>query len=110
MQEGRQLCASSPPTQFKATSPARIDKLFVVLGDLISLANSDCVRTRRNRPEFMQQALKSLSRTARAWVASAEFFHQFLVAVDKAQTAFDARLGWEALTPLGRDLESRGGR
>lgn len=74
-------------------------------------ANNRPARGRRNRPECMQHFLKSLPGTARAAVVAAELLDQLLLAaMDEAQPALDARLAWEALTPLGRPLESRAGR
>src|SRR5262250_944202 len=59
----------------------------------------------------MQQRLKSLPRTARAWIVAAELLDQLLLsASDKPQPALDARLAGETLTPLRRPLESRAGR
>jgi len=54
----------------------------------------------------MQQRLKQPPRTARAEIVAAEFFEQFLVAVDGPVTALDARLGRIALAALRGDLES----
>ena len=56
----------------------------------------------------MQQRLKFLPRTAWAWVIAAELFDQLLfAATHEAQAALDARLAGEALTALGRHLETR---
>jgi hypothetical protein len=71
-------------------------------------ANNPAARARRNRPLVMQQRLKSLPRPARARVVAAELFDQFLFpAADEAQAALDACLAREALTVLGRHLETR---
>src|SRR6185503_14022893 len=49
--------------------------------------------------------------TARARVVAAELFDQLLLAsAHKAQPALDPSFAREALTPLGRPFESRGGR
>jgi hypothetical protein len=49
----------------------------------------------------MQHFLKSLPRTAWAWIVAAELLDQLLfAAAHKAQPAIDARLAGEALTPL----------
>ncbi len=67
--------------------------------------------TRRNRPAARQQRLKALARAAGAGILAAELLDQLLLsAADEAQAALHPGLGRIALTPLGGDLESRGGR
>lgn len=80
-------------------------------GAAVSRASNPCAPTRRNRPSLRQQRLKALSRTAGARIAAAELLDQLLLAAtDEAETPLHPCLGREALTTLGGDLESRGGR
>jgi hypothetical protein len=54
----------------------------------------------------MQQFLKSPARQARAWIIAAELISELLVAADDARSAFDLRLGREALPTFTGDLET----
>lgn len=58
----------------------------------------------------MQHFLKPDTGTAGTWVVAAKFLDQFLVAMNHPVSAFDLRLGREALLTLADDLESRTGR
>jgi hypothetical protein len=50
------------------------------------------------------------SGSARTRIIATELFHEFLIAVHEPETAFDLRLGWEAVSTLAGDLKSTVGR
>jgi hypothetical protein len=50
------------------------------------------------------------SGSARTWIIAAELFDELLIAVHEPETAFDLRLGWEAVSTLAGDLKSTVGR
>jgi hypothetical protein len=65
---------------------------------------------RQKLPDFRQHRLKFAPRSTWTKIVAAKLFDELDVAMDKAQSALDARLGWEALTPFARRLESKADR
>ncbi len=57
----------------------------------------------------MQQALKSVSGTARAQVVAAEPFDELDITMDETSPTLDMGFRGEGLPPLTRDAESWGG-
>ena len=83
--------------------------LRVVLRRRVVSADSDGGSLRQKQPLRRQQCLKRPRGAARAWVVATELLAQLLGSSHDAVTAFDSRLGREALAPLAHGRESTPG-
>jgi hypothetical protein len=73
----------------------------------VSNGSNRCDWRRQKQPDFRQHFLKALAGAARARIVSSEFFQQFLVAMNHAESALYLRLGRIAVSTLADDLESK---